>query len=174
VIVTLSSELVQRVTRAVGERLPGAPAQVVEAVVVEVLGAMGPAPASAPGPATSSGAGFSVDQLASAAALDVDHCALCRAHEARSRSRAVCTTTGRNRPGIVATVARVIAESGGDIVDISQTLVSDYFTMIIVVDVGSLAVPFGEFQQALNTTIRDLGCQAMIMHEDVLTALHRV
>ena len=61
-------------------------------------------------------------------------------------SRAVVTTTGKNQRGIVANIAQAIAEAGGDIVDISQTLVSDYFTMIIIVDTAALAVPFAEFK----------------------------
>jgi ACT domain-containing protein len=68
------------------------------------------------------------------------------AEEARRRGpRAVVTTTGKNRRGIVANIAQAIAEAGGDIVDISQTLVSDYFTMIIVVDTTALAVPLADF-----------------------------
>ena len=56
------------------------------------------------------------------------------AAESRRGGRAVVTTTGKNQRGIVARIAQAIADAGGDIVDISQTLVSDYFTMIIIVD----------------------------------------
>src|SRR5690242_15964675 len=60
----------------------------------------------------------------------LDYCALCIEQEQkRGRKRAVLTTTGKNRKGIVAKVTQVIAEAGGDILDISQTLVSDYFMM---------------------------------------------
>ncbi len=175
-------DLLRRVARAVAQRMPEAPAGVVEAVVAEVLGAVGPSgrPAPAPSlPATlqASGDGYSVDQLARAATVDLDHCALCRAHEARSRARAVCTTTGRNGPGIVATVTRVIAESGGDIADIAQTLVGDYFTMIIVMDITGLersGATFADLKDRLIEASSSLGVHSVVMREDVMNALQRV
>ena len=84
------------------------------------------------------------------------------------------TTTGKNQKGIVARVTAKIAELGGDILDISQTLVGDYFTMIIVVDTASLDVPFAGFKDALEAEVQAMGLQAMTMHEDVLGSLHRV
>ncbi len=69
-----------------------------------------------------------------------------RRRGAAAGPRAVVTTTGKNKRGIVANIAQAIAEAGGDIVDISQTLVSDYFTMIIVVDTSALAVPLRRLQ----------------------------
>ena len=71
----------------------------------------------------------------------------------RRGGRAVVTTTGKNQRGIVAKIAQAIADAGGDIVDISQTLVSDYFTMIIIVDTGALAVSFAEFKTRLERTV---------------------
>ena len=46
------------------------------------------------------------------------------------------TTTGRNCKGVVASIASRVAEAGGDIQDISQTIVSGFFTMIMVVDIN--------------------------------------
>ena len=94
---------------------------------------------------------------------------------ARARgSRAVVTTTGKNQRGIVAKIAQAIADTGGDIVDISQTLVSDYFTMIIVVDASALTVSFADFKSRLEKTVSALGAQCLVMHEDVVEALQRV
>jgi ACT domain-containing protein len=101
-------------------------------------------------------------------------CASC-AEEARRRGpRAVITTTGRNRRGIVAKIAQAIAEAGGDIVDIAQTLVSDYFTMIIVVDTAGLEVPFAEFKARLTGAVEALGAECLVMHEEIVNALQRV
>jgi ACT domain-containing protein len=101
-------------------------------------------------------------------------CASC-AEEARRRGpRAVVTTTGKNRRGIVANIAQAIAEAGGDIVDISQTLVSDYFTMIIVVDTSALAVPLADFKARLTRAVQALGAECVVMHEEIVNALQRV
>jgi ACT domain-containing protein len=89
-------------------------------------------------------------------------------------SRAVVTTTGKNQRGIVAKIAQAIADAGGDIVDISQTLVSDYFTMIIVVDASALNVSFAEFKSGLEKAVAALGAQCLVMHEEVVEALQRV
>jgi ACT domain-containing protein len=88
--------------------------------------------------------------------------------------RAVVTTTGKNQRGIVARIAQAIADAGGDIVDISQTLVSDYFTMIIIVDTAALSVSFAEFKSRLEKTVKALGAECLVMHEDVVDALQRV
>jgi ACT domain-containing protein len=105
----------------------------------------------------------------------IDYCALCVEQEQqRGRKRAVLTTTGKNRRGIVAKMTQVIAEAGGDILDISQTLVSDYFTMIIIVDIAKLETSFEEFKTRVTAASSELGIQTMMMHEDIMASLHRV
>jgi len=96
------------------------------------------------------------------------------AGDARRGGRAVVTTTGKNQRGLVARIAQAIADAGGDIVDISQTLVSDYFTMIIIVDTGALSVSFAEFKTRLERTVAATGAECLVMHEDVVNALQRV
>lgn len=175
-------EAVRAVTRAVVGRLGDAGPKVIEAVVQEVLAALGtpasPSPSARPGYG-SSGAQVTTPRGAVLPVLGapptVGQCSECIEQErSRGRQRAVMTTTGKNQKGIVARVTARIAELGGDILDISQTLVGDYFTMIIVADVGSLSVPFDRFQKEMDSSIREMGCQVMIMHEDVMASLHRV
>jgi ACT domain-containing protein len=93
---------------------------------------------------------------------------------ARRGGRAVVTTTGKNQRGIVAKIAQAIADAGGDIVDISQTLLSDYFTMIIIVDTAALSVSFAEFKTRLERTVSETGAECLVMHEDVVNAIQRV
>lgn len=132
--------------------------RLIEAVVAKLVGSL----AGAPPPLTEVGPG-------------IDFCQMCLEQErSRARSRAVLTTTGRNQKGIVARVTGRIAELGGDILDISQTLVGDYFTMIIVVDTASLDVPFASFKETLEAEIHEMGLQCMMMHEDVVSSLHRI
>jgi ACT domain-containing protein len=92
----------------------------------------------------------------------------------RAGRRAVVTTTGKNQRGIVAKIAQAIADAGGDIVDISQTLVGEYFSMIILVDMADLAVSFAEFKARLTGAVRSLGAECVVMHEEVVAALQRV
>ncbi len=162
--VSASPSIVRQVTRQVVARLPDAAPEVLEAVVAEVLAAT---------------AGDSIAATQKNDLIEVgpgiDYCAMCLEEErARTRTRAVLTTTGRNTKGIVARITARIAELGGDILDISQTLVGDYFTMIIVVDTASLGVAFADFKDALEREVAAMGLQCMMMHEDVVSSLHRI
>jgi ACT domain-containing protein len=104
-----------------------------------------------------------------------DYCsAYLEQERSRARRRAVITTTGRNQKGIVARLTTVIAEQGGDVLDIAQTLVGEYFTMLLIVDIGELVGSFAEFKVAITQTAEQLGAQAILMHEDMVRSLHRV
>jgi len=157
-----SPSVIRQVTQQVVQRLGDASPEVMEAVVAEVIGAL-----------ASSGGGPNPAEVE--VAPGIDFCQMCIEQErARSRTRAVVTTTGRNQKGIVARVTAKIAELGGDILDISQTLVGDYFTMIIVVDTASLGVSFADFKIRLEEEVQSMGLQCMMMHEDVVSSLHRI
>ncbi|HEX6837982.1 MAG TPA: ACT domain-containing protein [Polyangia bacterium] len=152
--------LVRQVTRQVVARMGDAQPEVLEAVVAEVMSAIG----------TGEAASSLVE-----VGPGIDYCQACLEQErSRTRHRAVLTTTGRNQKGIVARVTARIADLGGDILDISQTLVGDYFTMIVVVDTGTLDVAFADFKAAMEAEVQSMGLQAMMMHEDVVNTLHRV
>jgi ACT domain-containing protein len=156
-----SPSLIRQVARQVVARLGDARPEVIEAVVHEVVGAL----------AHTETSGHGTEEVAPG----IDFCQMCLEQErARSRTRAVLTTTGRNQKGIVARVTAKIADLGGDILDISQTLVGDYFTMIIVVDTHSLDVPFADFKDGLEAEVRAMGLSCMMMHEDVVSSLHRI
>lgn len=154
----------RQVTRQVIARLPHEAPQVIEAVVAEILAGLESE--------ARVGERFAIGGIE---APNIDVCAACLESErARSRSRAVLTVTGRNSRGIAAAVTANLAELGADILDISQTLVADFFTMIVVFDTRSLALPFDETRGALETRLSELGMRATVMHEDVLSSLHRV
>jgi len=113
-------------------------------------------------------------QAARPTAPSAEVCAACAEAERRRGQRAVVTTTGKNRRGIVANIAQAIAAAGGDILDIAQTLAGDFFTMIIVVDVSALEVPFAEFKSRLVASVEALGAHCLVMHEEIVNALQRV
>ena len=113
-------------------------------------------------------------QLRQRAQPTAELCAACAEVERRRGQRAVVTTTGKNRRGIVANIAQAIAAAGGDIVDIAQTLAGDFFTMIIVVDTHALEVPFADFKTTLVAAVEALGAHCLVMHEEVVNALQRV
>jgi ACT domain-containing protein len=89
-------------------------------------------------------------------------------------TRVVVTVIGRDRVGIIAGVSAVLAEAGVNIVDISQTLMKDLFTMIMMVDIGSANIGFDELQQRLATKGEELGMRIQAQREDVFSYMHRI
>jgi ACT domain-containing protein len=91
-----------------------------------------------------------------------------------NHTRVVVTVIGRDRVGIIAGVAGVLAEAGVNIVDISQTLMQDLFTMIMMVDIGGATLGFDELQQRLAVKGEELGMRIQAQREDVFSYMHRI
>lgn len=98
--------------------------------------------------------------------------------EARDREpvRAVVVAAGMNRPGVAAAITTAISDCGADIQDISQTIVSEFFSMILVVNVETLAsgLSFRTFKERVEAAGRDIGAETSVFHEAILRAMHRV
>ena len=98
--------------------------------------------------------------------------ALRAAIEGTRSDRAVLSAMGKNTSGILAKVTGTISEMGLDIVNVSQTIVGGYFTMIVIIELGGRS--FDTFRDKLVGQGKALGIEVMLMHEDVLQAMHRV
>ncbi|MBO4868558.1 MAG: ACT domain-containing protein [Clostridia bacterium] len=88
--------------------------------------------------------------------------------------KAVITVVGRDSVGIIAKVSAVCSEYHANIVDISQSVLSEYFAMIMVVDIDSLTVPFTSFVDVMNGLGKNNGLDVRTMHEDVFDSMHRI
>lgn len=88
--------------------------------------------------------------------------------------KAVITVTGKDTTGIIASVSAVCAENGANIVDISQSVLKDYFAMIMVVEIDSVSIPFGEFADKLTHLGKEKGLIIQTMHEDIFNSMHRI
>ncbi len=93
-----------------------------------------------------------------------------------ARERAVVVAAGMNRPGVAATLTAAISDCGADIQDISQTIVSDFFTMILVVNLDTLGPgwSFRTFKDRVESAGREIGAETVVFHEAILRAMHRV
>ena len=88
--------------------------------------------------------------------------------------RAIVTVIGKDQVGIIAAVCSLLAEQGVNVLDISQTILQEYFTMIMLVDTGRCSLPFGELAEALRTWGETMGLSVRIQHEDIFNAMHRI
>ena len=88
--------------------------------------------------------------------------------------KAVITVVGKDKVGIIAFASAECAKYGANIVDISQTVMKEYFAMIMLVEVGGVNVDFASFAEALENAGRDNGVDIRVMHEDIFNSMHRI
>lgn len=89
-------------------------------------------------------------------------------------NRVIVTVIGEDKVGIIANVATLLAEANANIVDISQTTLREFFTMIMMVDMDRATVPFDELKRRLNAKGEAMGLRIDAQHEDVFKFMHRV
>ena len=88
--------------------------------------------------------------------------------------RAIMTVVGKDRVGIIAKVSTVLAESNVNILDISQTILQDNFTMMMLVDLATMNKELSILREELNKTGKELELSITIQHEEVFKAMHRI
>ncbi|MDR0899820.1 MAG: ACT domain-containing protein [Lactobacillaceae bacterium] len=87
--------------------------------------------------------------------------------------RAIITVVGKDKVGIVAQVTEKLAQNNLNIVDLSQTLMDDFFTMIILVEKDE-EVDFRKLQEELTVTGQNLGLTIRIQNEEIFSAMHKI
>ena len=88
--------------------------------------------------------------------------------------RAIVTVIGKDRVGIIASVTNLLSGFGVNVLDISQTVLQEYFTMIMLVDAAGCSVPFAELANALKAEGEQMGMQIRAQREEVFNAMHRI
>ena len=88
--------------------------------------------------------------------------------------KAVVTVVGKDRVGIIAQVCAALAENNVNVLDISQTVMQGYFTMMMVVDVSAATLPLAQLCQAMEDKGAEMGLSIRLQREDIFNAMHRV
>jgi len=88
--------------------------------------------------------------------------------------RAIVTVIGKDRVGIIAGVSAILAENNANILDISQTILQEYFTMMMLVDVGGILGTFQNMQRILDGKGNELGVSIKMQHEDIFNSMHKI
>src|SRR5437763_13657633 len=96
-----------------------------------------------------------------------------RDHAALS-GRAIVTIIGSDRVGIIAGIANVIADANVNILDISQSVIREFFTMIMMVDLGEAKITFEELSERLAKKGAELSVRVEIQREEIFKAMHRI
>ena len=87
---------------------------------------------------------------------------------------AIVTVIGKDRVGIIADVTALLAQYGVNVLDISQTVLQEYFTMIMLVDAAQCTVPFADLARTLDEAGTQRGLQIRAQREDIFNAMHRI
>ena len=88
--------------------------------------------------------------------------------------RAIVTVIGKDRVGIIATVCNVLSKHNVNVLDISQTILQEYFTMVMMVDLSDCASSFADLASALEAAGEERGLSIRIQREDIFNAMHRI
>lgn len=88
--------------------------------------------------------------------------------------KAIVTVVGKDRVGIIAEVCTKLAEFTVNVLDISQTVMQGYFTMMMVVDTSACSVPLAQLCDSMDAVGKEMGLSIKVQREDIFQAMHRV
>jgi ACT domain-containing protein len=88
--------------------------------------------------------------------------------------KAVITVLGSDRIGIIAGVTAILAETGVNILDISQTIMQDIFTMIMMADLTNMTTDFGTLQERMLALGKQMGVEIRVQRDEIFRSMHRI
>ena len=89
-------------------------------------------------------------------------------------NRTIITVVGKDTVGIIAKVCTYLAENSINILDISQTIVQEYFNMMMIVDMGKMQKTFEEVADELTNVGKAMGVQIKCPREEIFNMMHRI
>ena len=87
---------------------------------------------------------------------------------------AVITVIGKDKKGIIYGVTSILSENDINILDINQTIMQNYFTMIMLVDLSAMKIGFEELKKKLNEKGEQLKVSIRVQHEDIFKSMHEI
>ena len=88
--------------------------------------------------------------------------------------KAIVTVIGKDKVGITAFVCNLLAQNNINILDITQTVLQDYFTMVMLVDTSACTESIGEMADILRKSGEEQELSIRIQREDIFNAMHRI
>lgn len=89
-------------------------------------------------------------------------------------NRTIITVVGKDTVGIIAKVCTYLAENQVNILDISQTIVQEFFNMMMIVDMEKSTKPFETVSADLEKIGEDIGVRIKCQREEIFTKMHRI
>lgn len=89
-------------------------------------------------------------------------------------NKTIITVVGKDTVGIIAKVCTYLAETKINILDISQTIVQEYFNMMMIVDMNKADKPFADICGDLDKLGEEIGVKIKCQHEEIFDIMHRI
>jgi ACT domain-containing protein len=86
--------------------------------------------------------------------------------------KAVITVIGRDMVGILARVATTCAEVNANVIEVTQSVLQEYFAMVMLIDIGAMSASLSELEEKLHANVSDMTIH--VMHEDIFNSMHRI
>ena len=88
--------------------------------------------------------------------------------------KVIISVLGKDRVGIISTISKVLADHNANIVDISQTILQDYFTMIMLVDITHSPLEFNELKKRVADAGDSIGMEINVQNTEIFDYMHRI
>ena len=88
--------------------------------------------------------------------------------------KAVVTVIGKDQKGRIAKISNILFENGVNILDISQTIMQDMFTMIMLVNFENENVTVKQISEKFEQAEKDMGLSIHVQREEIFTSMHRI
>lgn len=88
--------------------------------------------------------------------------------------KAIVTVVGKDQKGIIAKVSNILFENSVNIIDISQTIMQDMFTMIMMIEFDSKDVSIADINDKLVAAEKEMGLSIHVQREEIFQSMHRI
>ena len=88
--------------------------------------------------------------------------------------KAIVTVVGKDRVGIIANVCTALANYNVNVLDINQTVMQGYFTMMMATDVSQCSIPLADLVTEMSRIGEEMGLSIRVQREDIFQAMHRI
>ncbi len=90
----------------------------------------------------------------------------------KDTARAVVTVIGKDMVGILAKVSTACANSNANVIEVTQSVLEDFFCMIMIIDIKEANKQIDELQKAIQAEVPEM--QVHVMHENIFNSMHRI
>ena len=87
---------------------------------------------------------------------------------------AIIAVIGQDQLGILAKISGVCANNNANVINVSQSIMQNYFAMILLAEISELSCGFDDFSKKLNAAGEEIGMKVHVMHEDIFNSMHTV